>query len=149
MSSTIVVPQGLSYTSAAVLSTAFVLVWQTRVVSKARSRAGIKYPQAYAENAAVEASREALIFNCAQRAHQNTLETLPIVLITTLITAVKYPLPAAAACAIWGFSRVFYTLGYITGEPKKRSRGFFGYIGIIGLAVGSIYTAGSLLMDGI
>jgi hypothetical protein len=65
MSSTIIVPKGyvstsgclfewkydiyatysFAYTGAAVLSTAFVLLWQTSIVGGARKRAGIKYPQ--------------------------------------------------------------------------------------------------------
>jgi len=149
MSSTIIVPKGVGYTSAAILSTAIVLLWQTSVVGKTRKRAEIKYPQAYAEKAEAAASKEAFIFNCAQRAHQNTLETIPIVLIMTLITAVKYPVPAAAACGLWSFSRIIYTLGYTTGEPKKRSRGNVGYIGLIGLLGGATYTVFDLLMAGI
>jgi glutathione S-transferase len=84
-----------------------------------------------------------------------------------LITAVKYPVPAAVGCAIWSFSRVLYTLGYATGDPKKRSRGSVGAIGFIGkhplrtllppfspfvslgLAVGASYTVYSMLMAGI
>jgi hypothetical protein len=37
----------------------------------------------------------------------------------TLVTAVKYPLLAAAACAFWSFTRVLYTVGYTTGDPAK------------------------------
>jgi glutathione S-transferase len=149
MSSTIIVPKGFAYTGAAVLSTAFVLLWQTSIVGGARKRAGIKYPQAYAEKAEAAASKEAFVFNCAQRAHQNTLEAIPFVLITTLITALKYPVPAAAACGLWSFSRIIYTLGYTTGEPKKRTRGNVGFISLIGLLGGATYTVYGLLMAGI
>lgn len=38
-------PLSLGYTSAAILSTAFVLIWQSTVVAGARKRAGIEYPQ--------------------------------------------------------------------------------------------------------
>ena len=52
-------------------------------------------------------------------AHQNTLESLPTVLASTLITGVKYPRVAASLCGVWTVCRVLYTIGYSSGNPKK------------------------------
>ena len=38
---------------------------------------------------------------------------------STLLTGVKYPIFAACAAAVWSISRISYTRGYITGDPKK------------------------------
>ncbi|GLB35951.1 putative MAPEG family protein [Lyophyllum shimeji] len=147
MSSTVTIPQvphGLQYVGASLLSTVFVLVGQNFTVSKWRKRAGIKYPQMYAEKAEVAASRDALIFNCAQRAHQNTLENIPIVYVTTVLTGLKYPILAATACGIWSVSRIAYTRGYLTGDPAKRANVvyIFGSISMLGLLLTSVYTVG-------
>ena len=44
--------------------------------------------------------------------------------------------------------RIFYALGYSTGDPKKRMQGSFGYLGILvllGTAIGStLHVAGVL-----
>lgn len=69
----------LGYTFASILSTCFVLFWQGEVVGRYRRAANVPYPQAYAEKAEAEASLDAKRFNCAQRAHQNTLENVPII----------------------------------------------------------------------
>ncbi|KIJ65028.1 hypothetical protein HYDPIDRAFT_88789, partial [Hydnomerulius pinastri MD-312] len=69
--------------------------------------------------AEVEASGSALIFNCAQRAQQNTLENFPLALVSALAARLKYPIISAALCEFWVVSRVFYTLGYTTGDPSK------------------------------
>jgi glutathione S-transferase len=45
----------------------------------------------YADRHEQAASRAALVFNCTQRAHQNTLETLPLVLTTCAIRARAAP----------------------------------------------------------
>ena len=37
----------------------------------------------------------------------------------TLIGGLRYPIPAAVACAFWSFTRIIYTLRYGTGEPNK------------------------------
>lgn len=50
---------------------------------------------------------------------------------STVITAIKYPVVAAALCGLWSFSRVLYTLGYII-DPKKRNRGAFGLVSVLG-----------------
>ncbi|KAI0796354.1 hypothetical protein BC629DRAFT_289795 [Irpex lacteus] len=115
----IIVPKGYSYVVAAVVSTFWLAFFQTRLVEITRKRAKIEYPQAYAEKAEAAASKEAQIFNCAQRAHQNTLELLPQVYVSTLLVGLKYPFFAASVCGFWTFSRIFYTLGYSTGDAKK------------------------------
>ncbi|KAG8965467.1 hypothetical protein FRC03_000464 [Tulasnella sp. 419] len=117
----ITLPDQYGYVALATASFFWLTQWQGLNVSKYRKLAKIPYPQAYADKAQQEASKEALQFNCAQRAHQNTLETLPIVMATTLFTGIKYPIFAASTALAWSFARVLYTFGYSTGDPKKRN----------------------------
>jgi len=95
-------------------------VFQTYNVSKHRKAAKVEYPQLYAEKEETEKSFEAKKFNCAQRAHQNTLEVMPIVFFCTLFSGLKYPIPAAAIGSTWIFGRVLYTISYSRGIAKGR-----------------------------
>ncbi|KAF4623124.1 hypothetical protein D9613_002169 [Agrocybe pediades] len=72
----VTLPEGFEYVGGGLLSTAFLILGQSFLVSKYRKRAGIPYPQLYAEKSEAEASKDAYLFNCAQRAHQNTLENI-------------------------------------------------------------------------
>ncbi|KAF8481833.1 membrane-associated proteins in eicosanoid and glutathione metabolism [Russula ochroleuca] len=119
--STIYVPTGFSWVAASLVSVATLLQWQGISVGNARKKASIPYPQAYAEKAEQESSMDAKIFNCKQRAHQNTLENAPVMVVSTLIGGLRYPILSAALCGFWSFMRVLYTVRYGTGEPKKRS----------------------------
>ena len=62
-------------------------------------------------------------FNCYQRAHQNTLENVPFLLASLPLAGLRHPLVAAAAGAAWVVARVIYSVGYYTGNPKKRMPG--------------------------
>ncbi|KAF9237038.1 hypothetical protein BU15DRAFT_63423 [Melanogaster broomeanus] len=148
MSTTIVLPADFGYVGAALVSTLWVLGFQMFLVGRYRGKAGIKYPQLYAEKAEAEASKEAHLFNCVQRAHQNTLEHMPIIFVSTLVTAVNYPLFAAVACGLWSFTRVLYTIGYASGDPAKRNTrgGILGEFPLFGLFLGATYTAYQLVL---
>ncbi|PIL31423.1 hypothetical protein GSI_06124 [Ganoderma sinense ZZ0214-1] len=144
----IVLSKEFAYPAAAAVSTFWLLIWQTFRVSRARRAAKVDYPQVYAEKAEAAANQAALKFNCAQRAHQNTLETIPMILTSTLITGLKYPVLAASLCGAWTFSRIFYTIGYSSGDPKKRYMGgnlLFGIVGMFGLLLGSTATVVSFV----
>ncbi|KAJ8702303.1 hypothetical protein PTI98_001033 [Pleurotus ostreatus] len=117
----ITLPENFEYVTAGLVSTVWVLLYQTMTVSKHRKAAGVKYPQAYADKAEAEASLAAKKFNCAQRAHQNTLENIPPLYVSALITALKYPIPAAVGLGLWSVSRIAYTAGYTSGDPAKVS----------------------------
>lgn len=124
------------------MSLAWVLSWQSILVGVARKRAGIAYPQMYAEQTECKSNPAALQFNCTQRAHQNTLESAPVFVLGTIVTGLKYPVVAAALGSGFIVGRVIYTLGYKTGNPDKRAPGFLiGNLSSIGLLFGASYTA--------
>ncbi|CAG8586121.1 9469_t:CDS:2 [Acaulospora morrowiae] len=114
-------------------------------VGSARKKAMVPYPNMYASREESEKDRNKLIFNCYQRAHQNTLENYPQFLFTLLIGGLKYPLLSSIGGGIYILGRLMYAWGYQTGDPTKRHRGTFGYIGTLILGGTSIATAVSLL----
>jgi len=120
----IVLPAEYALVGASIVVTGYLTFWQGLKASRARKAAGVKYPQMYAEKAEAEASAAARVFNCTQRAHQNTLESLPNILFSTAFLGLFYPRVASVACTIWTVGRVMYTTGYSTGEPNNRRFGF-------------------------
>jgi len=147
MSTTIIIPEGLPYVGAALLSSAFLIAGQLTIVGRRRKAAGIKYPQLYAEKAEVEKSVHALRFNCAQRAHLNTMEYIPLLYLTTCIAATKLPIVAASLCGTWVFARVFYTRGYVSSKPEKRVWGAEGSVlALLGLLGTATYVIGTAVM---
>ncbi|XP_062851839.1 microsomal glutathione S-transferase 3b [Trichomycterus rosablanca] len=106
-------------------------------VGGARKKYNVKYPTMY--------STKDDVFNCIQRAHQNTLEVYPQWLVFQTIAALVYPTAAAVLGAIWVTSRFSYAWGYYTGDPSKRMYGAYGYIGLFGVIILSISVALQLL----
>ncbi|KAJ7093957.1 hypothetical protein B0H15DRAFT_831419 [Mycena belliarum] len=114
---TLTVPTGFSYVAAALVSTVPLLVGQTFAVSSFRARAGIKYPNLYADKAEAAASPAAHKFNCMQRAHQNTIENIALIYMMTTVLGLRHPMLAASALGAWVISRTAYTVGYASGDP--------------------------------
>ncbi|KAI0361007.1 membrane-associated proteins in eicosanoid and glutathione metabolism [Trametes cingulata] len=125
----IILHKEFAYPAAAAVSTFYLLLWQSLRVGRARKQAGIEYPQVYADKVEAAARKEAHVFNCTQRAHQNTLEQLPIVVGSTLIGGLSYPVLAASLCGVWTLTRIAYSIGYSTGDPKKRNAGGAAVLG--------------------
>lgn len=73
-------PQDYGYVTMAAASTGFLGLFQSLAVAKARKAAKIPYPVAYATHEEALADPAKMKFNCAQRAHLNTLESLPFFL---------------------------------------------------------------------
>ncbi|KIM70371.1 hypothetical protein SCLCIDRAFT_19262 [Scleroderma citrinum Foug A] len=138
----ITLPEGFEYVSVPLVSLGWVLLWQTILVIGARKHAAIKYPQMYAEQEECKSNPAALRFNCTQRAHQNTLEAVPIFILGTIITGLKYPCVATALGSGFVVGRVIYTLGYRTGKPGRRVPGLWiGNIASLGLLGAAAYTS--------
>ncbi|KAF9039330.1 hypothetical protein BJ165DRAFT_1407528 [Panaeolus papilionaceus] len=147
----ITLPENFEYVGASLLFTVFVLLGQNRVVAKRRKAAGIEYPQMYAEKKEMEATEAALLFNCAQRAHQNTLEHVPIIFTTAIIAGAQFPLLAACNATLFNIGRISYTRGYLSGDPQKRSTvlHFVGAAAYMAQLAVSSYVAGSWVYNGL
>jgi len=122
---TITLPAEYGYCVLVAVGSAFVLTWKAIQVGRARKKYNIPYPTMY--------SPDNNLFNCIQRAHQNTLENYPQFLFLLLLGGLEWPLVSAGAGVVFLASRIAYAQGYYTGDPKKRMRGAFGHVGLIAL----------------
>jgi glutathione S-transferase len=78
-------------------------------------------------------------FNCAQRGHQNALETQPAALATLFASGSLYPITASILGGAYGVGRILYAAGYIRSGPGGRLIGVLladvGLLGLIGCAI--------------
>eukprot|EP00002_Diphylleia_rotans_P014886 TRINITY_DN288_c0_g2_i1.p1 TRINITY_DN288_c0_g2~~TRINITY_DN288_c0_g2_i1.p1 ORF type:complete len:141 (-),score=28.46 TRINITY_DN288_c0_g2_i1:105-527(-) len=123
----IVIAPEYGYVILTAVASAFMLAYLGIQVGKARKTYNVPYPTMYTTD---EKSR---IFNCVQRGHQNTLENYTQFLVLLLIGGIRYPVVNSVAGLIWIVGRIAYAAGYATGDPAKRSRGAFGYLGLFTL----------------
>ncbi|MBW0466113.1 hypothetical protein O181_005828 [Austropuccinia psidii MF-1] len=140
-------PQDYGYVALAAASTGFLGLFQTYAVGKARKAAKVPYPITCASPEEALADPAKMKFNCAQRSHYNTLESLPFFLFSLLFTGLRHPRFAAGCGFTWVLGRAIYTLGYNTGEPSKRMRGGFHHLSFFGLLFGSTWVATQMVLE--
>ncbi|XP_072532880.1 microsomal glutathione S-transferase 3b [Salminus brasiliensis] len=132
-----VLPTNFGYVILTYLYSWTMLTYLAVKVGGARKKHNVKYPTMYSDKDD--------LFNCFQRAHQNTLEVYPQWLVFQTIAALVYPTVASVLGVIWVTSRFSYAWGYYTGNPAKRMNGSYGYIGLFGVIILSISVALQLL----
>ncbi|XP_038059709.1 microsomal glutathione S-transferase 3-like [Patiria miniata] len=130
-------PSEYGYVILVVLFSWAVVQWMGFKVGSARKKYDVKYPTLYSDKHE--------IFNCIQRAHQNTLEVIGYVVAFLLLGGLKHPRICAIAGLVFVFGRISYALGYYSGNPEKRLNGAYGYFGLFTLIGANISLALSLL----
>ncbi|EDO44678.1 predicted protein [Nematostella vectensis] len=122
---TIVLAKEYGYVVLTGISSAFMLTYLGIRVGVARKKFKIQYPKMYDD--------KEIVFNCVQRAHQNTLENYPQFLMLLFLGGLEHPIVCSLAGLVWILGRIVYAHGYYTGDPSKRSRGGFAYLGLFTL----------------
>merc|ERR1711944_251485 len=134
------VPSEYGYVLLTGTTSIFVLMYKGIQVGLARKKYDIKYPKLYSDENGGDN-----VFNCIQRAHQNTLENYPQFLFLLTTGGITHPILSSIAGLIWLAGRLAFAKGYYTGNPENRRWGSFGYIGLLTLLGCSIHTSLKLL----
>ncbi|KXJ24381.1 microsomal glutathione S-transferase 3 [Exaiptasia diaphana] len=134
---TLVIPKEYGYVVLTGVSSAFLITYLAMNVGKARKKFKVEYPKMYDD--------KEIVFNCYQRAHQNTLENYPQYLMLLLIGGLKHPIVCSVGGLVWILGRIAYAHGYYTGDPSKRMYGGFGYLGLFAMLGSTAHFALDLL----
>jgi len=104
-------------------------VWMSMMVGRARAKSGIQAPTMTGDP----------LLERTIRVHYNTLEWLPIFLVSLWLFAIYWnDLVAAGLGLVWIVGRVVYALGYMS-DASKREVGF-----LIQAAAGAVLLFGAL-----
>lgn len=111
----------------------FLNLWMGFQVGKARRKYKVFYPTMYAIESE---NKDAKLFNCVQRGHQNSLEWMPVFFVILLLGGLQHPTIAAGLGGIYIVARFFYFKGYATGVPDNRLKiGGLSYLALLGLII--------------
>ncbi|KAJ8637290.1 hypothetical protein MRB53_011557 [Persea americana] len=125
------VPREYGYVVLVLISYGLLNSWMSYQVANARRKYNVPYPTLYAVESE---NKDAKLFNCVQRGHQNSLETLPLFLASLLVGGIRHPLISAGLGAFYTVARFFYFRGYATGIPSNRLKiGRLSFPAIFGL----------------
>jgi uncharacterized membrane protein YecN with MAPEG domain len=103
------------WTALVTLVALIVYFWMSLQVGRARGKSGISAPAMTGDP----------LLERAVRVHYNTLEWLPIFLVSLWLFAIyANELLAAVLGLVWIIGRLVYAVGYMV-DPAKRSTGFF------------------------
>jgi glutathione S-transferase len=126
------------YVALVVVACYLVNVWMIYNVIKMRKQLKVGYPNMYDDNQP--------LFNCYQRVHQNSLEMMPVFLVSLILGGCRHPLLASIFGCIYLLGRVVYAVGYYSGKVSKRMPGVvLTSIGLIPLVLLTVSFAAGLL----
>ncbi|KAJ6960706.1 microsomal glutathione S-transferase 3-like [Populus alba x Populus x berolinensis] len=110
-------PRGFGNVAFVLVAYCFLNFWMGFQVGKARKKYNVPYPTLYAIESE---NKDAKLFNCVQRGHQNSLELMPVFFLLMVLGGIRHPCACVALGSIYTVTRFFYFTGYATGDPKKR-----------------------------
>ncbi|KAK8717678.1 hypothetical protein V6N13_044936 [Hibiscus sabdariffa] len=114
----------------------FLNMWMAFQVAKARQRYKVFYPTLYALESD---NKDAKLFNCVQRGHQNSLEMMPMFFVLLILGGMAHPCVSAALGLVYIVFRYFYFTGYATGDPNNRlTLGKFVFLALFGLMISTV-----------
>ncbi|CAL4918648.1 unnamed protein product [Urochloa decumbens] len=119
MAASIELPKEYGYVVLVLVAYAFLNFWMSFQVGKARKKYKVLYPTMYAVESE---NKDAKLFNCVQRGHQNSLEMMPMFFVMLLLGGLQHPTIAAGLGGLYTVARFFYFKGYATGDPRNRMK---------------------------
>ncbi|XP_030953195.1 microsomal glutathione S-transferase 3 [Quercus lobata] len=141
----LVLPKEYGYVALVLVFYCFLNFWMAAQVGRARKRFKVPYPTLYASESE---NKEAKLFNCVQRGHQNSLEMMPVFFMLMILGGLRHPCTCAVLGLLYTVTRFFYFKGYSTGDPQNRlTIGKYGFLALLGLMVSTISFGVSLLLS--
>jgi glutathione S-transferase len=126
-----------------IAATVMLHLWMATQVGAVRRKYKIAPPTMYVSEAENPGAK---VYNCVQRAHQNSLEQLNLFFPSLVAAGIMHSIAATVLGAVFVLGRYLYFTGYATGDPNRRFRGMFSMMAVGVLILLSISSGVQLLL---